>query len=99
MATNVRYVGINHSIELPKILQNEKLNGNEKTLLITIIFYYKESDNNSIHASISNETICKILNCSKSTGLKVINGLVEKGYLEKVRKGQGKPNAYIYKGE
>ena len=48
--------------------------------------------------SLSNEDIAKITNRNKCTGAKIAHKLIDKGYIDVIRQGQGKPNVYIFKG-
>ena len=62
--------------------------------LIMSYFILEEVDK----ISISIDELSSIFNCSRKTVINVMKELEEKGYIEKIRRGQGKNNIYIIKG-
>ena len=94
----VIFKGFHVSKALDGIINDKDLNGDEKVILITISFYHKCLIEENPSMSLSMEQISELVNCSKSTANRIMKRLVEKGYLESIKKGQGKPNIYIFKG-
>ena len=50
------------------------------------------------YMALSIKEIARLIKCAESTANRVIKKLVDKGYLERVKRGQGNPNIYIFKG-
>ena len=48
--------------------------------------------------SLPMDKVCELVNCSKTTANRIMKKLIEKGYLESIKRGQGKPNIYVFKG-
>ena len=48
--------------------------------------------------ALSIKEIARLIKCAESTANRVIKKLVDKGYLERVKRGQGNPNINIFKG-
>lgn len=96
--SNVIFSGFNINKALDRIINSEELNGDEKTILLTISFYHKGliDDNPSMKLSI--EDISKLVGCSRTTAGRIMRRLVEKGYIDVIKKGQGNANMYIFKG-
>ena len=96
--SNVRFCGFNINKALIEIVNESNLDGNEKFILITISFYHEELIENNPSMSLSLDKIAWLLKCSRTTANRIVKGLIEKGYLESIKKGQGKPNIYVFKG-
>ena len=94
----VKFIGFNIIKSLENIINEEGLSGDEKIILVTISFYHTSKIDNNPAMSLSNEDIAKITNRNKCTGAKIAHKLIDKGYIDVIRQGQGKPNIYIFKG-
>lgn len=95
---SVIFKGFNANNALNEIINEKDLNGNEKTILITISFYYEKLINENPAMSLSMDEISELVNCSRGTANRLMKKLVEKEYLESIKKGQGNPNIYVFKG-
>ena len=96
--SNVRFCGFNINKALIEIVNESDLDGNEKFILITISFYHEELIEKEPYMALSIKEIARLIKCAESTANRVIKKLVDKGYLERVKRGQGNPNIYIFKG-
>ena len=83
---------------LDLIVKEKGLNGDEKVILITISLYYEKLVNGNPAMSLPMYDICNLVNCSKGTANRIMKKLIEKGYLESIKRGQGNPNIYVFKG-
>ena len=96
--SNIRFEGFNINQALKEIINSTELNGDEKTVLLAISFYQDNQINGNPSISLSIEEVGKLVKCSKATAGRLMRGLVEKGYLDSIRKGLGYSNIYIFKG-
>lgn len=96
--SNVVFKGFNVNKALTEIINEKNLNGNEKTVLITISFYCEKLIEGNPAMSLSMDEISELVNCSRGTANRLMKKLVEKEYLESIKKGQGNPNIYVFKG-
>ena len=48
--------------------------------------------------TLSMDDIGRLISCSRGTANRVMKKLIEKGYLESIKRGQGNPNIYVFKG-
>lgn len=95
---NIMFKGFNINAALDNIINERDLDGNEKTILLTISFYHNGLIGEDPSISLPLDKIAELLKCSRTTANRVIKGLIEKGYLESIKRGQGKPNIYVFKG-
>ena len=96
--SNVVFKGFNINRVLSEIVNDKDLNGNEKFLLIAISFYHDKTIEGNPAISLSMDKIGMLVNCSRGTSNRLMKSLIEKGYLESIKKGQGNPNIYVFKG-
>ena len=95
---NIVFKGFNINKVLGKIVNESDLDGNEKFILLTISFYHEKLIEENPAKSLSMDDIGKLISCSKGTANRVMKRLIEKGYLESIKRGQGNPNIYVFKG-
>ena len=96
--SNIVFEGFHITKVLDGIINEKDLNGDEKVILITISFYHKGLIGEDPAMSLPMDKISELVNCSKSTANRIMKKLIEKGYLESIKKGQGKPNIYVFRG-
>lgn len=96
--SNIIFKGFHVTKVLDGIINEKDLNGDEKVILIAISFYHKGLIGENPAMSLPMNEISELVNCSKATANRIMKKLIEKGYLESIKKGQGKPNIYIFKG-
>ena len=96
--SNIVFEGFYEGKVLDGIINERDLNGDEKTILITISFYHKSLIGENPAMSLPMDKVCELVNCSKTTANRIMKKLIEKGYLESIKRGQGKPNIYVFKG-
>ena len=94
----VTFKGFSIGKAINDIIKDKTLNGDEKTILITISLYHEDLIEGNPAMSLSIETVSEIVNCSKSTAIRIMKKLIEKGCLDSIKKGQGNPNIYVFKG-
>lgn len=75
-----------------KVLYDVNVSVKGRLLMLFLIGICEEKEIDSVDISI--EILSKALNCSNKTIIKAIKELEEKGYIEKIRRGQGKNNLY-----
>ena len=96
--TNIVFKGFNINKALYEIINEINLDGNEKTILLTISFCYEKIIDENPTMTLSMDDIGRLISCSRGTANRVMKKLIEKGYLESIKRGQGNPNIYIFKG-
>lgn len=94
---NIEFVGLNGNIALKNITFNDYMSSSEKVICLAICFYEDGKIEGNPYMGISIEDLSSIVNSSKSTTSKIVRSMVEKGYIDCIRKGQGNPNIYIFK--
>ncbi len=75
-----------------KVLYDVNVSVKGRLLMLFLIGICEEKEIDSVDISI--EILSKALNYSNKTTIKAIKELEEKGYIEKIRRGQGKNNLY-----
>lgn len=81
-----------------KVLYDENLSVKSKLLMLLLLQANEEIEDEYINISI--KFLCKALKYSNKTVIKAMKELEDNGYIEKIRRGQGKNNLYkIIKGD
>lgn len=75
-----------------KVLYDVNVSVKGRLLMLFLIGICEEKEIDSVDISI--EILSKALKYSNKTIIKAIKELEEKGYIEKIRRGQGKSNLY-----
>lgn len=75
-----------------KVLYDVNVSVKGRLLMLFLIGICEEKEIDSVDISI--EILSKALKYSNKTIIKAIKELEEKGYIEKIRRGQGKNNLY-----
>ena len=75
-----------------KVLYDVNVSVKGRLLMLFLIGICEEKEIDSVDISI--EILSKALKYSNKTMIKTIKELEEKGYIEKIRRGQGKNNLY-----
>ena len=75
-----------------KVLYDVNVSVKGRLLMLFLIGICEEKEIDSVDISI--EILSKALKYSNKTMIKAIKELEEKGYIEKIRRGQGKNNLY-----
>ena len=75
-----------------KVLYDVNVSVKGRLLMLFLIGICEEKEIDSVDISI--DILSKALKYSNKTIIKAINELEEKGYIEKIRRGQGKNNLY-----
>ena len=75
-----------------KVLYDVNVSVKGRLLMLFLIGICEEKEIDSVDISIEN--LSKALKYSNKTMIKAIKELEEKGYIEKIRRGQGKNNLY-----
>ena len=75
-----------------KVLYDVNVSVKGRLLMLFLIGICEEKEIDSVDISIEN--LSKALKYSNKTMIKTIKELEEKGYIEKIRRGQGKNNLY-----
>ena len=96
--SNIVFEGFHINKVFNGIINDEDLDANEKIILISISFYMDGKIEEEPYMALSIKEIARLIKCAESTANRVIKKLVDKGYLERVKRGQGNPNIYIFKG-
>ena len=76
-----------------KVMQDKNLSATSKLIMI----YFIIESINSIDISI--DELSNIFACSRKTIINSMKELEEEKYIKKIKRGQGKNNIYIVKGE
>jgi DNA-binding transcriptional regulator GbsR (MarR family) len=76
-----------------KVMQDKNLSATSKLIMI----YFIIENINSIDISI--DELSNIFACSRKTIINSMKELEEEKYIKKIKRGQGKNNIYIVKGE
>jgi uncharacterized membrane protein len=95
---NIIFAGFNINKALDEIINSKELNGDEKIILLTISFYHKGLIENNPSMTLSIDNISELVGCSKTTAGRIMKKLINKGYIDVIRKGQGNANIYVFKG-
>ena len=83
---------MNYSSIGSKVLYDVNVSVKGRLLMLFLIGICEEKEIDSVDISI--EILSKALKYSNKTMIKAIKELEEKGYIEKIRRGQGKNNLY-----
>ena len=75
-----------------KVLYDVNVSVKGRLLMLFLIGICEEKETDSVDISI--EILSKALKYSNKTIIKAMKELEEKGYIEKIRRGQGKNNLY-----
>ena len=96
--SNIVLKGFNINKALKEIINDKELDGNEKMVLLSISFYQDSQVEGNPSKTLSIEDISKLVKCSKTTAMRLMKRLIDKGQIDSIRKGQGNANIYIFKG-
>lgn len=96
--SNVVFEGFNMNKVFTDIMNADDLNGDEKIILLAMSFYQQGSIEGNPAMRMSVDEISGLINRSKGTVVRIMKRLIEKEYIESIRKGQGYPNIYVFKG-
>lgn len=96
--SNIIFKGFNINKALKEIINSEELDGNEKIVLLTISFYQDSQVGGNPSKTLSIDDIGRLTKCSKTTAIRLMRRLINKGQIDSIRKGQGNANIYVFKG-